>query len=123
MSYAVGGVSRTEVVEYVIEGRVPLAVSARGVREKLGVSPQDLPDEEIDLVGAYWEMQSLADLGAYENVETSTSYVVANGIEALAGLAVLDTLQVRVATMESSGTNEYQRLKIGRASCREKVVQ
>src|SRR3546814_8851386 len=102
MSYAVGGVSRTEVVEYVIEGRVPLAVSARGVREKLGVSPQDLPDEEIDLVGAYWEMQSLADLGAYENVETSTSYVVANGIEALAGLAVLDT-------------------PIGSASCRERV--
>src|SRR3546814_7483645 len=73
MSYAVGGVSRTEVVEYVIEGRVPFAVSARGVREKLGVSPQDLPDEEIDLVGAYWELQSLADLGAYENVETSRS--------------------------------------------------
>src|SRR3546814_17448998 len=57
-------------------------------------------------------MQSLADLGAYENVETATSYVVANGIEALAGLAVLDTLQVRVAKMESSGTNEYQRFTI-----------
>src|SRR3546814_19551276 len=54
MSYAVGGVSRTEVVEYVIEGRVPFAVSARGVREKLGVSPQDLPEQEIDKIGRAW---------------------------------------------------------------------
>src|SRR3546814_7034791 len=85
------------------------------------VSPQDLPDEEIDLVGAYWEMQSLADLGAYENVETSTSYVVANGIEALAGLAVLDTLQVRVAKMESSGTNRSEERRVGKecvSTCR-----
>src|SRR3546814_7387714 len=52
MSYAVGGVSRTEVVEYVIEGRVPFAVSARGVRVKLGVSRQDLAGGEIELVGA-----------------------------------------------------------------------
>src|SRR3546814_13210330 len=47
MSYAVGGVSRTEVVEYVIEGRVPFAVSARGVREKLGVSPQRSDERRV----------------------------------------------------------------------------
>ncbi|SKB62349.1 hypothetical protein [Sphingopyxis flava] len=108
-TYTVGGDIRSGRVEYTVEGRVPFPVSPRGAREKLGVGPQDLPDDEVDLIGAYWEMGSLGPVTAYENLETAEAHLIADGIEALAALAVLDTLQIRIAKMESSGTNEYQR--------------
>lgn len=98
--------------EYTIEGRVPLPVSPRGAREKIGVTPQELPDDDIDLINAYWQMQRLADISSYEGIETADAHRIADGIEALAALAVLDTLQVRIAQTESSGTNEFQRFKI-----------
>src|SRR3546814_15120914 len=46
MSYAVRWVSRTEVVEYVIEGRVPFAFCSRCGRENVGLRPQSLPYAE-----------------------------------------------------------------------------
>jgi len=111
-TYTVGGDIRSGRVEYSIEGRVPFPASARGTREKLGLSPQEFPDDEVDLIGAYWELLSIAPptaVATYENLETADAHLIADAIEALAGLAVLDTLQVRLAKMESSGTNEYQR--------------
>lgn len=119
--YTVGGDLRSGIKRYEIEGQVPFPVSPRGAREKLGVGPQDLPDDEVDLIGAYWEMSSLGPVATYENVETAEAHLVADGIEALAALAVLDTMQIRIAKMESSGTNEYQRGSIDWEKLRAKL--
>ncbi|WOF44358.1 hypothetical protein KNJ79_05345 [Sphingopyxis indica] len=111
-AYTTGGQTRSGSADYAIEGKVPFPVSPSGVREKLGVTAKELPDEETDLIGAYWELGSISSdtaLAAYANLETADAYRIADGIEALAALEVLDTLQVRIAKMESSGTNEFQR--------------
>lgn len=120
-SYPTATGVRLGMIEYTIEGRVPLPSSAAGVREKLGVSATDLPDEDIDLLGAYWELQTKGDIASFENLETAEAQIVASGLEALAALAVLDTLQIRIAQRESSGTNEYARGKIDWEALRAKL--
>lgn len=109
------------MIEYTIEGRVPLPASVAGVREKLGVTASDLPDAEIDLLGAYWELQTKGDIASFENLETAEAQIVASGLEALAALLLLDTLQIRIAQRESSGTNEYARGKIDWSALRARL--
>lgn len=107
-----GGELRSGRERYFVEGSVPFPVSEAGVRNMLGAPAHNLPDNEIDLISAYWRMQTNADaalLSAFENTDGSNSTVIARGIEALAALEVLPTMPLRMALKEGSATDSYTR--------------
>lgn len=113
-NYSVGGESISGDKRYLLEALPPYGASPAGVRNKLGVDQHELPDEEISLARSYYDILTLAgdpDLTGF----TPTSrqrLTLADGIEALAALAIIPTLQLRLAIKESSGTDTYQRQKI-----------
>lgn len=112
-SYTVAGVVINGEERYTVEARLPFGVSPNGVRSKLGVERTDLPDADIGLVAAYLSFEEQVTQDRLLAVsDPATQIAVTNAIEAIAALAVLPTMQLRVATKESSGTNQYQRQKI-----------
>lgn len=113
-SYSVGGVAINNELRYTIENRIPYGASADGVRAKLGVEKDDLPDEEIALSRAYIGFRNLATLAGILSVtdEGENDLILRDAIEATAALALLPTMIVRIAKSEDSGTNKYQRQDI-----------
>lgn len=110
-SYAVGGRIMTGEARYTVEARLPYGVSADGVRAKLGVDKTDLPDSDISLARAYLNFQGIVGvdrLAAHDPADIT----VTDAIEAQAALVLIPTMAVRVATKESSGTNQFQRQAI-----------
>lgn len=111
-SYTTGGAVRAGAERYFVEGRLPFPTSEEGVRKLLGSPAHNLPDAEIDLIGAYWTIQRIAgadNLAALANNDGPDAMVIAQGIEAQAALVVLPTMPSRLAMKESSGTDSYQR--------------
>lgn len=110
-SYTVDGVIQNGETRYTLEIRLPFGVSADGVRAKLGVSKDDLPDGDIPLARAYLSFRSVVgeDLLAAMAFDT---VAVTDAIEAQAALSLIPTMSVRVAASEDSGTNAFKRQKI-----------
>jgi len=106
-TYDVGGVTVNGEIRYLIEARLPIGVSADGVRRKLGVEATDLPDSDISLVKAYLNFMSMVAMTALPDTLT-----VVDAVEAQAALEVLPTMTVRVAAQEESGTDKYKRQDI-----------
>jgi hypothetical protein len=99
-------------VTYRVQRPIPFAVSAEGVRLKLGIEAHELKDEEIDLVTAYAELTAMSPTGAlvvHETAGDRNTILCIHAIEAIAALSVLPTMQLRIAQSETSGTNEYKR--------------
>lgn len=96
---------------YQIQKRVPFPCTAEGVRTKLGVDANELPDERIDLLMSYIEFNSLFldGLDAYTLSGDATALKITNAIEAVAALKILPTLQLSLARRLTNGTNEYER--------------
>lgn len=100
-------------VTYRVDKVLPLAISANGVRAKLGLEAHELGDDVIDLVTAYAEFVELVgDASAVTTAAAAgdrSTLLTIHAVEALAGLFVIRSLQLRAAQSESSGTNEYKR--------------
>lgn len=99
-------------VTYRVDKALPFTVSAQGVKSALGLADHELPDEAIDLVGAYSEFLELVGetlLAAAAIAGDRTTLLANAAIEALAALSVMPSLQLRTAQRESSGTNEFSR--------------
>lgn len=96
-------------ISYRVQKPIPFAASADGVRAKLGVEPHELKDPEVDLVTAYSELLTFGSATAYEATGDRNTLIIIHAIEAIAALLVLNTLQVKIAQRETSGTNEFQR--------------
>lgn len=96
---------------YQIQKRVPFPCTYEGVRTKLGIDTNEIPDERIDLLMSYIEFNELFTNGldAYTLTGDATSLKITNAIEAVAALKLLPTLQLSLAKRLSSGTNEYER--------------
>lgn len=110
-SYMVG----SEVVNgdrrYTIEAPVPWGASHDGVRSKLGIEPHELPNGDISLVRAYYDLVLLMgepDLTSYTPTARER-LALSDAVEAVAALSALPTLQMRAPIKESSGTDTYQR--------------
>lgn len=104
-SYTLGGSLVTDEKRYSVEARPPYGVSAAGVRSKLGLEEADLKDSEISLIRAFLNFRDVLD----PVDQDPDSLVIRDAIEAVAALNLLPSLRVRVAKMEDSGTNKYQR--------------
>lgn len=114
-SYSVNGQTIYDEMRYTIEARLPFGLSQDGVRTKLGVEANDLPNAEISLVAAYYALAGMVTeptLNAAVLLGSHSQLQIRDAIEALAALALLPTMVVRVAAKESSGTQQYQRQKI-----------
>lgn len=85
------------------------------VRTILGVNADELSDDEIDLVAAFFafrEKVDPADMDAGLIDTGSIGLKLARAIAATAAQAVLPSLQVRLALRDTSGTNEFERQEI-----------
>lgn len=113
-TYSKGGAVINGEQRYSLEARVPYGASNDGVRTKLGVDPHDLPDSEISLVQAFYNFADT--VGGSEFTELATtpgeSLRLRNALEALAALALIPSMQVRIASKESSGTDTFHRQTI-----------
>lgn len=85
------------------------------VRERLGVNASELPDHEVDLVAAYYQLgaqigaTTLADKlaeGTYETIKANRALVL---VEAL---RLLPSLRLRAAKAETSGSEGFTRYDI-----------
>jgi hypothetical protein len=115
-SYTSAAVAISGERRYKLEALLPFNISADGVRVKLGFDvAADLPDSQIPLTRAYLDFQARVTSTLLTPFETGASYdqmVIADAIEAMAALALIPTLQVRVAKSESSGSNTYERMDV-----------
>jgi hypothetical protein len=101
-------------LRYTIQKDIPFPATPEGVRQLLGVTDKEIPDDRIDLLGAYIAFSerfvdpdtALAPFAIAGDVE---SYKITRAIEALAALEILPTLQVSLAARLDSGTDSYQR--------------
>jgi hypothetical protein len=111
-SYTTTGGARAGRERYFVEGVIPFPVSEASVRNMLGAPDHNLPDAEIDLVSAYWRMQTDATaalLLTFEQTDGVDAAIIARGIEAMAALEVLPTMPLRMALKEGSATDSYTR--------------
>jgi hypothetical protein len=117
-AYSVGGLVYTGRRRYRLEAFLPLGVSADGVRAKLGLESHELEDEAIDLVSAYSQFQERVTAATLDAVTGLKAILACDAIEAIAGLALLATLPVKLASKQSSGTDQFQRGKTDWAALR-----
>ena len=100
----------TGVMRYRVDPFLSFGVAPEGVRVKLGATKDELPDEDIDLTAAYLMFKaSVTDVTAAAADTGLLNLRVTNAIEAQAALYLLPTLQLKMARMETSGTNTFQR--------------
>lgn len=110
-SYTTGTTLVSGELRYLLELAIPFPVTPTGVRTKLGLSDaSELTDVEIPLLRAYLEFRTTVGSATLAAVTDDLERLAAaSAIEALAGLELLPTLQVRVAQREASGTNQFNR--------------
>lgn len=106
-TYETAGQTVNGGIRYTIEARLPLGVTADGVRRKLGVDVTDLPDGDIPLVKAYSIFKAKAG-----GVDLTDDYLTIDAVEAQAAYDLLPTMIVRVAVSEESGTDKYKRQNV-----------
>lgn len=99
---------------YVIQKVIPFPATPEGVRQLLGITDNEVPDDRIDLMGAWLKFRvpftdADAALTPYMTSGDETSYKITRAIEALAALEILPTLQLALAKRFDSGTNSYER--------------
>jgi hypothetical protein len=112
--YEVAGAVVNGEARYSVERRLPVGVTAEGARRFFGVSPSELPDEEIPLTEAYLEfIEQVTQVGFDAALDGGLNAIkLRRAIEATAALKILPSMQVRVASSESSGTNTFKRQTI-----------
>lgn len=114
-SYVLSGVIINGNFRYSIEARAPFGATCDGVRQKLGVGVEEVPDSDISLIDAYRYLRTTAGAAAVAAVSDNggdNDAILRRAIEAFAALVLLPTMPVRVAAQEESGTNMYKRQTI-----------
>lgn len=103
----------SESVSYVIHTPIGFPVSKDGVRNKIGVTNEELLDEDINLFEGYLYFQNLVgadvDLTPYNDSGDINSFNIAKAIEAATALSMLPSLQIRLPKKYDSGTSAYER--------------
>lgn len=112
-SYTVGGLAKGGQIRYDLEAFLPFGVSCDGVRTKLGLDVDEVSDNEINLVTSYLAFQQVVTSATLSAVtDTYSKLVVRHAIEALAGLRLVPSLQLKLAKKEVSGISQFQRADI-----------
>lgn len=92
---------------------IPLTVEPEDVRRVLGLEAEELPDEDIELIGSYFQLKS--DFGDnFTEALTATGISKLHANEAVVireALRVFPSLQNRVLSIEKTDAYEYTRAK------------
>lgn len=113
--WTVAGRSYRREFNFFLIDRLIYDATPNEVRERLGVNQSELPDHEIDLVAAYYQLGArigatvLSDklaAGTYETIRANRALVL---VEAL---RVLPSLRLRAAKAETSGAEGFTRYDI-----------
>ena len=105
---ATGAVS--DRVAYRVDEPLPFVVTAKDVRDLLGVAAHELSDDAIDLVAGYAELLDLIpDLAAVANAGDRTTILATKAIAAATALDLLPSMQLRAAQTEKSGDDTFAR--------------
>lgn len=113
-SYDVAGVTIQDHTRYTLEALAPWGASNDGVRRKLGLAPDELSNEDISLIGAYYQLLRAAgdpDVSLLTPTPAE-QYRLRDSLEAMAAMMLLPSLQLSAAQKQSSGTDTWQRFKI-----------
>ena len=122
-TYEVGGAPVSVSKQVRIENLPPFGANRDGVRSKLAVSEVDLPDDEIFLMNAYVSLRNETGAAEFDAVTRSeyNDKVLKDGIEAIAALSHIATMQVRVARQEASESNSFQRQNVDWAKVKDEL--
>jgi hypothetical protein len=111
LSYIAGGQSRQQQTAYGLHPFLPIEATEDAVRGLLGVSRDELPDDDIELVPAYYDLKT--DNGdVFSNAFTATDRKRQQANRALALRAALDalpSLQLRVFSAKQVENNSVNR--------------
>lgn len=108
--YTVSGIQHVHTEQYGVEAFLNFGVTERGVRDKIGLDEDELPNDAIKLALAYSVFETT--VGAANLAAVTSAYgqmIVCDAIEALAAIRILPSLRVRVSSREVSGISQFQR--------------
>lgn len=108
VTYDYVGQTRTETLAYRIHKLLNTSAAPEQVRAALGVSEQELPDSDIDIVSAYFELADETGATDLEEALASGTRLAAAADEAItltAALQVIPSLRLRaLQSRESDGS-------------------
>lgn len=112
VEYTAGNVPQVWETSYNLCQYVPLSTSASKVRAYLGVLSDELPDSDIDLHEAYFELlQDFPDLPTWLTDGGYKQMAANQAISLKAALKAIPSLQLRVLAVDKNDVAEFQRLK------------
>lgn len=112
LTYTQSGVARGQRLQYRLIPFLNYSVTPNEVRSFLGVNASELPDEDINLLDAYFAVEAQVGQNALEDYLSSgtTSELAANTmIRMRAVLDLIPSLKQRIAQQESSGQKAFTR--------------
>lgn len=114
VEYTIGGAPFRYSLTYRVCPFTPMAATPAGVRALVGATSEELPDEDIDLMGAYfWLVNTYGSYIATALTSPTNAPVhVSRAIETQAAIDSFISLPSRILQMEKGQNSEYQRQKI-----------
>lgn len=108
--YEYAGVSKRIVRIIRLVPFLNLGITETDVREWLGVNDRELPESEIDLVAAYFEVkEDLSTLDAALVAGGRTEVAANTAVKMKAAINIIPSLKLRVAQKESDGPITFDR--------------
>lgn len=109
VTYTVNNVSQTQMLRYRIVPLVPYSASPDTCRRLLGLTANELPDEDVDVFAAYVNMLDLVEAATLNAalIAADSSRMSAN--QAIAAQAIIDILpSLQLRTLQQSKSNTAQ---------------
>lgn len=112
VNWLLNGASNSTEISYRLISSTPMAVSAQSARSLVGMSKDELPDDDLDMYGAYVEVQ--ADIGAGVvatalSAGDKTTLAVNRMIAVRSLINVLGSIQMRALVQDKSNTAQVSR--------------
>jgi hypothetical protein len=112
LNFQVAGKAYTLTYAYTLVDYLPIRATEADVRALIGCSYSELPDSDIDLITAFYDLAdqtTVASLTAALTGGGRTSMVANRSIAAKAAMLILPSLQLRVNLLEKSDGSSFSR--------------
>ncbi|MGO4302252.1 hypothetical protein [Cupriavidus sp. RAF12] len=110
VNYRVEGKAYVARVTYRLHPFVPMEASPDSVRNALGVAPNELPDEDIDLVASYLAIKADYPDAVAALTATTVASLAANRVITLhAAIQALPSLRLRLPQVDRTENSTFQR--------------
>lgn len=110
VKFTISGTPHRIDLSYRLVSFLPLTVTPADVRTYLGLDQEELPDEMVDVLGAY--LTCKARVPQLETFLVEDPLPAHDLVRAMAALQVADTLPVRVMQSQRSDSNQMTRFRV-----------